>query len=314
MQEDCDSISGEPISPYRVFVSGPGGVGKSHVISIIRSDTVKLLRLSGQVQPEDVIALLTAPTGSAAFNIVGMTLHSGLLLSTSKASSAPLTQDRLNTLWLKQLLIIDEVSMVGSNMLLQIHKRLQQLKGSKDDTTFGNISILAVGDLYQLQPVAQPYIFDQVSDMYARLHKSGSLWTDEFTMVELDEIMRQRGDQQFAQLLYRVRKAECTEEDLDLLKSRGLEERDPEYPHDSLHVYCVNKDVDKYNILKLNHLAPQDQQVVIHAIDCTKDKHTRQLDMAMPKSKANTGGLVGELHLAVGAKVMLSILMSVMAW
>ena len=125
---------------------------------------MKLLRLSGQMQPEDVIALLTAPTGSAAFNIVGMTLHSGLLLSTSKGSSAPLTQDRLNTLRLKlsnlQLLIIDEVSMVGSNMLLQIHKRLQQLKGSKDDTTFGNISILAVGDLYQLQPVAQPYVFD----------------------------------------------------------------------------------------------------------------------------------------------------------
>ena len=149
----------------------------SHVISIIRSDTVKLLRLSGQLQPEDVIALLTAPTGSAAFNIVGMTLHSGLLLGTSKVSSAPLTQDKLNTLRLKllnlQLIIIDEVSMVGSNMLLQIHKRLQQLKGSKDDTTFGNLSILAVGDLYQLQPVAQPYVFDQVCDLYARLHRSG---------------------------------------------------------------------------------------------------------------------------------------------
>lgn len=87
--------NGKPVNPYRVFVSGPGGVGKSHVISIIRSDTVKLLRLSGQLQPEDVIALLTAPTGSAAFNIVGMTLHSGLLLSTSTTSNAPLTQDRL---------------------------------------------------------------------------------------------------------------------------------------------------------------------------------------------------------------------------
>ena len=116
VQEGCESTeNGEPVSPYRVFVSGPGGVGKSHVISIIRSDTVKLLRLSGQLQPEDVIALLTAPTGSAAFNIVGMTLHSGLLLGTSKVSSAPLTQDKLNTLRLKlsnlQLLIIDEVSM-----------------------------------------------------------------------------------------------------------------------------------------------------------------------------------------------------------
>ena len=58
--------------------------------------------------------------------------------------------------------------MVGSNMLLQIHKRLQQLKGKGDDATFGNISILAVGcDLYQLRPVAQPHVFAQIGDAYS---------------------------------------------------------------------------------------------------------------------------------------------------
>lgn len=166
---------------------------------------------------------------------------------------------------------------------------------------------MAVGDLYQLQPVAQPYVFDQVSDLYARLHRSGSLWTDEFSMVELDEIMRQRGDQQFAQLLCCVRKAECTDEDFDVLRSREIHDSDPKYPHDSLHVYRLNKDVDQYNLTKLNSLAPANQQVVIHAIDCTKDRHTRQFDVTMPKNKANTGGLVEELHLAVGAKVMLTV-------
>ena len=149
--------SGQPVQPYRVFLSGPGGVGKSHVISLIRNDIFRFLRLSGQVQPEDVV--LTAPTGVAAFNIQGMTLHSALFLSTRKFSSQPLTQDKLNTLRTRlanlQLLIIDEVSMVGSNMLLQVHRRHQQLKGSPDSTTFGNVSILAVGDLFQLQPVAQ---------------------------------------------------------------------------------------------------------------------------------------------------------------
>ena len=304
--------NGEPVRPYHVFVSGPGGVGKSHVISLIRNDTVRLLRLSGKIQPEDVAALLTAPTGGAAFNIEGMTLHSGLVLSISKASLCrPLTQDKLNTLRMKlsnlQLVIIDEVSMVGSNMLLQVHKRLQQLKGSKDDTSFGNVSILAVGDLYQLQPVAQPHVFEEVSDMYARLHRSGSLWTDEFFMVELDQNMRQRGDQRFAELLCRVRKAEHTEEDLDLLRSRAVEDGDPDYPHDAVHVYRLNKDVDLDNITKLNRLAPEDQHTVIPAIDYSIDKHTGQLDMTMPKSKANTGGLVEELHLAVGAEVMLTV-------
>ncbi len=60
------------------------------------------------------------------------------------------------------LLIIDEVSLVGSNMLLEIHKRLQQIKGVSPDTMFGGVSILAVGDLYQLPPV--PDVFDMVTD------------------------------------------------------------------------------------------------------------------------------------------------------
>ena len=60
---------GEAIKPYRVFVSGPGGVGKSYVISLICRDAIKLLLLSGQVESEDVVVLLTAPTGVAAFNI-----------------------------------------------------------------------------------------------------------------------------------------------------------------------------------------------------------------------------------------------------
>ena len=47
-------IKGEAIKPYRVFLSGPGGVGKSYVISLVHRDTVKLLLLSRQVEPEDV--------------------------------------------------------------------------------------------------------------------------------------------------------------------------------------------------------------------------------------------------------------------
>ena len=169
--------NGQPPIPYRIFLSGPGGVGKSHVISLIHHDTVRLLRLSGQIQPEDVTVLLTAPTGMAAFN--GMNLHSALLLGTSYSTDKPRSQERLSTLRTRlsnlQRLIIDEMSMVGSNMLLQIHKRLQQLKGTDSDHTFRNVNILAVGDLYQLQPVAQPYIFAQVANTYARLHRTGSL-------------------------------------------------------------------------------------------------------------------------------------------
>ena len=68
-----------------------------------------------------------------------------------------------------------------------------------------------------------------------------------------------------------------------------------------------NTDVDEKNLSKLIELAPGDQHTVIHAIDSTKDKHTRQLNLTMPTSKAHTGGLDGELHLAIGAKVMLTV-------
>lgn len=87
------------------------------------SVSLKLLRLSGTIEPDDVTVLLTAPTGVAAFNINGMTLHSALLLGRSKYNGfQPLNRDKLNTLRSKlshlTLLIIDEVSMVGANMLL----------------------------------------------------------------------------------------------------------------------------------------------------------------------------------------------------
>ena len=161
---------GEPIEQYGVFLSGLGGVGKSHVIRLIHSDTIKFLKQSGAFEPDDVIMLLTAV---AAFNISGMTLHSAFLLSTSKyAGFQPLGHDKLNTLRAKvsnlALVIIDEVSMVGSNML-KIHKRLQQIKGVSVDVTFGGVSILAVGDLYQLPPVGQPWLFSTVSDSYAQI-------------------------------------------------------------------------------------------------------------------------------------------------
>ena len=71
---------GKPVQPYRVFLSGPGGVGKTHVIKLIHSDTLKFLKLSGTFESDAVSVLLTAPTGVAAFNINGMTLHSAFLL------------------------------------------------------------------------------------------------------------------------------------------------------------------------------------------------------------------------------------------
>ena len=110
-----------------------------------------------------MVALLTAPTG------VSIQWHGITFSIPSKYSGfQPLSHDTLRTkLSRLMFVIIDEVSMVGSNMLLEIHKRLQQIKGVSDDKVFGGVSILAVGDLYQLPPVGQALLCSTVSDCYA---------------------------------------------------------------------------------------------------------------------------------------------------
>ena len=301
----------QPLEPYHVFFSGPGGVGKSHVIKLIHSDTLKLLKLSGTFEPDDVIVLLTAPTGVAAFNIDGITLHSALLLGRSKYSGfQPLSHDRLNTLRTKLsrlvLLIVDEVSMVGANMLLEIHRRLQQIKGVSDDAVFGNVSILAVGDLYQLPPVGQAPLFNTVSDCYAQLCGSGLLWVDHFMMHELTQVMRQRGDQAFSELLCRVRTNTCTADDVKILKSREIAADSENYPTQALHVYRLNADVDQRNTDMLNSIAPQSAQFAIKAIDSIAGQTNHISLTNLSDKRSETGGLHGTLKLAIGARVMLT--------
>ncbi len=301
----------KPIEPYCVFVSGPGGVGKSHVIKLIHSDTLKLLKLSGTIEPDDVTVLLTAPTGVAAFLINGMTVHSALLLGCNKYGGfQPLNHDKLNSLRTKlsklALVIIDEVSMVGANMLLEIHKRLQQIKAALPDIAFGGVSILAVGDLYQLPPVGQSPIFSTVSDSYAKLYRSGSLWVDEFQMIKLDEIMRQKDDNAFCELLCRVRTAQCTSNDFSILKSREIGPDSPNYPIHALHVYKLNADVDYQNSRMLNSLASESEQCFIHACDSIAGQTDHVNLSSLSNKRADTGGLHGILKLAVGARVMLT--------
>ena len=79
---------GDIVQPYRVFFSGPGGTGKSHCINLIHRDVNYFFRLLNnniygktKIEDDKSLILLTAPTGSAAFQIGGLTLHGALPLS-----------------------------------------------------------------------------------------------------------------------------------------------------------------------------------------------------------------------------------------
>ena len=143
------------------------------------------------------------------------------------------------------MLIIDEVSMVGNGMLNFLYLRLQELKGNKE--AFGGVHIILVGDLFQLRPVADSWIFSTSSDGYATL--APNLWQQHFKMFELTEIMRQKDDIVFAKLLNRVREGNQTQEDITLLRARSIKSTDAKYGEltNELHLFPCNAAVDNHN-------------------------------------------------------------------
>ena len=132
-----------------------------------------------------MITLVTAFTGTASFNINGMTLHSAFQLTGRGRGISDEKKTILRTqLHRLQQITIDEISMVGEQTFKDVNNRCCMIKysdGNKQD--FGNINILAVGDLYQLAPVQQ-------KELYFKSYKSAmcasdlapSLWDNSYSM------------------------------------------------------------------------------------------------------------------------------------
>ncbi|XP_071491265.1 ATP-dependent DNA helicase PIF1-like [Diadema antillarum] len=252
--------------------------------------------------PEVRKVLLTAPIGTAAFNINTTTLHSTFFLPLGQSNSyKKLGDDKRNTLrahlYEFEILIIDEVSMVGSQMMMTVDQRLREIKGI--DEPFGRTSVLAFGDFYPLAPVCQRFVFEESVDIFTRL--AGSLWEDHFHIAELTEIMRQKDDKLFAQLLNLVREGLHTKDDVMTLMERTVDPNTDGYPTCALHVFTTKSRVDEYNKSKLADLPAPTR--LLKAVD---KKPNVLRDYAVKDDPRFTGGLPGELHLAVGARVMLT--------
>ena len=171
----------------------------------------------------------------------------------SQSTYYGLGADTLNTLQLHlehlMVIIIDEILMIGAETLYKIHMRLQEIKGMNySDTRFGNVIIIAVGDLYQLPPLKDKKIYDTPgsSSDPTPICLHGSLWQENFNFHELKHIVRQK-DQHFAQLLNRVCEAQITDDDEATLKQRVTTLDDPGHFTDALHVYGTNNQTDQYN-------------------------------------------------------------------
>ena len=153
--------------PFYLYIGGQAGVGKSFLIKVLFNLLLSYfihLKTSMSLNLEDNQILLLAPTGKAAFTIRGMTIHTALSIPTNVKHGTIMNNLGDNTVnklrsQLKnlKLIIIDEISMVGSPILARIDLRLKQFFNT--DKEFGNIPFLVLGDLRQLPPVKMPMVF-----------------------------------------------------------------------------------------------------------------------------------------------------------
>ena len=199
----------DPLSvlpPPLMIVHGGGGVGKSYLIKTTAQWVDKILREGKDRNiPERPTILLLAFTGVAAKNIGGTTFHSGLSFKFGsdmlEFSSEKLDSSRKN-LENVEIVIVDEFSMVSSDNLYNLHKRLQEVFMSEE--LFGGRSVLLVGDIMQLGPVKAAPIYRQPKNLAssAMFHsKKLNLWNN-CESVLLETNFRQ-GEGTWTQMLNR---------------------------------------------------------------------------------------------------------------
>ncbi len=213
-----------------IFLTGKAGTGKTTFLHHIKNNTQKKLAV-------------LAPTGVAAINAGGSTIHSffqlpfGMYLPQPNTewgnhnnqlvynrhqllSSLKLSTNKRELIKELELLIIDEVSMVRSDLLDAIDVVLQTLR-KKDGVPFGGVQMLFIGDMYQLPPILK----DDEMPLHQKNYESPFFFDAkvmqqiDFKYIELTKIYRQ-ADTQFINLLNNIRNNDCSYEDMELLHTR----------------------------------------------------------------------------------------------
>ena len=276
------------VDPIYLMITGQGGSGKSFVINALRT----LLTTN---------CIVTSYFGIAAFSIAGITLHSLLYLPIRGKNNCDLRGKPLATLQNKLLgvkyIIIDEFSVIGQKMLGWIDRRLRQASGLMDET-FGGFSLILVGDIAQLPPVLDKPLYhsvpnDTMSLMGYCAYKKINLVVK---LIDNQRVTFESQDQ-FRQLLLRLRDGESTISDWELLSTRAIHNFDREYLNKfDIRLAYGNETVAKYNydMLKCTN------QPIFSIKACHNSKKAAKL------SPEDFGGLEPLLHICVGAKVMLT--------
>lgn len=247
-----------------LFLTGKAGTGKTTFLKYIREHCYKNMAV-------------LAPTGVAAINAGGVTIHSFFQLpfgmyipdaitewgnpdnSSVYNKSRLLSKLRLNRSKLEVIreldtLIIDEISMVRADLLDAVDDVLRAIRRRPDDA-FGGVQMILIGDLFQLPPVVRndelpllqshyksPFFFD------ARV-----IQNDPPVFIELQKIYRQ-SDEKFISLLNNVRNNCCGEEEIEMLNSYHQPDFEPGYEEEYITLASHNFIADRINQMELDKL------------------------------------------------------------
>jgi hypothetical protein len=204
-----------------LFLTGKAGTGKTTLLKEIINDSPKNL-------------VILAPTGVAAMNAGGMTIHSFFQLPFSTyikpgangavskymlLKNLRFSEDKIELIKNLKLIIIDEISMVRADVVDAIDDILRHVR-NKPNEPFGGAQMLFIGDLFQLPPVVKDDEMAMLSQFYASpfFFEATVMKLAPFKTIELTKIYRQQ-DIQFIDLLNKIRNNECENSEFELMRS-----------------------------------------------------------------------------------------------
>jgi uncharacterized protein YpbB len=264
-----------------VFLTGKAGTGKTTFLKNIKATSPKRM-------------VIVAPTGVAAINAGGVTIHSFFQLSfgpnipDNKPIERRINNEKIKAIKAIDLLVIDEISMVRADVLDAIDEVLRRFRNR--NLPFGGVQLLMIGDLHQLAPVIKEDEWNMLRPYYPSVYffESKALALSNFITIELTHIFRQ-ADEQFIGLLNKVRDKKLDAESTRLLNTRYI----PDFKGDKDEKYITltshNKAALAINTRKLSELEGKTHSFIAEI--------TEEFPESMYPNELN-------LELKVGAQVM----------
>ena len=232
-----------------IFLTGKAGTGKTTFLHNLKGNTAKRM-------------IVTAPTGVAAINAGGVTLHSffqlpfGPFIPGSEAHEKNrqrmfrFSKEKKRIIKSLDLLVIDEISMVRADLLDAVDAVLRQHR--RNEQSFGGVQLLMIGDLHQLSPVAKQDEWQLLRQYYASVYffSSHALARTDVLTVELKHIYRQ-SDAHFIKLLNRVRDNRLDADAIGELNRRYIKDYTPEEGQGYITLTTHNRNADAINKTRL---------------------------------------------------------------